>query len=87
MFEDSHWPGTDKGVPPRAIAEAIGRGLGLPAVSVAPSAAEEHFGWLALPFGLDVQASSTRTQELLGWHPTHQGLIEELNNGHYSNGN
>ncbi|MGD3112813.1 hypothetical protein [Streptomyces sp. YGL11-2] len=52
-------------------------------MSVAPAAAEEHFGWLVLLFGLDVQASSTRTQELLGWQPTHQGLIAGLDEGHY----
>ncbi|ANP51356.1 nucleoside-diphosphate-sugar epimerase [Streptomyces griseochromogenes] len=75
-------------VPTRAIAEAIGRGLGLSAVSVAPgAAAQEYFGWIALLFGLDVRASSTHTQELLGWHPTHQRLIEDLNEGHYFNGN
>ncbi|MFE9651045.1 hypothetical protein ACFYO0_44550 [Streptomyces sp. NPDC006365] len=72
----------EEGVPTQAIAEAIGRGIGLPAVSVAPDAAEEHFGRLALLFGLDVQASSTRTQELLRWQPTHQGLVEDLDEGH-----
>jgi nucleoside-diphosphate-sugar epimerase len=76
----------EEGVPTRAIAEAIGRGLGLPAMSVAPDAAEEHFGWLAGLFGLDVQASSARTQELLGWQPTHQGLVEDLDEGHYFSG-
>ncbi|KAB1148824.1 SDR family oxidoreductase [Streptomyces luteolifulvus] len=75
-----------EGVPTRAIAEAIGRGLGLPAVSVAPDAAEPHFGGLALLFGLDVQASSTRTRQLLGWQPTHQGLVEDLDEGHYFSG-
>jgi len=76
----------EEGVPTRAIAEAIGRTLGLPAVSVAPDAAKEHFGWLAGLFGLDVQASSARTQELLGWQPTHQGLVEDLDEGHYVSG-
>jgi len=73
----------EPGVPTRAIAEAIGRGLGLPAVSVNPLAAEEHFGWLAGLFALDVQASSAHTQELLGWQPTHLALIEDLDEGHY----
>ncbi len=75
----------EQGVPTRTIAEAIGRGLGLPVVHVAPDAAEQHFGWLAALFGLDVQASSTRTQRLLGWQPTHQSLIEDLDDGHYFN--
>lgn len=41
----------EQGVPTRAIAEAIGRGLEVPVVSVAPDAAGEHFGWYAGLFG------------------------------------
>jgi hypothetical protein len=28
-------------------------------------------------------ASSTLTRELLGWHPTHPELIDDLDKGHY----
>jgi hypothetical protein len=28
-------------------------------------------------------ASSTITQELMGWRPAHPGLIEDLEQGHY----
>jgi hypothetical protein len=28
-------------------------------------------------------ASSTMTQELLGWRPIHSGLIEDIEQGHY----
>lgn len=73
----------EEGVPTRAIAEAIGRGLDVPAVSVTPDAAQEHFGWFAALFGMDVLASSARTRELLAWQPTHQGLVEDLDEGHY----
>lgn len=76
----------EQGVPTRAIAEAIGRSLGLPAVSVPATAAEEHFGWLAGLFGLDVKASSSRTQQELGWQPTHPGLVPDLDQGHYFHG-
>ncbi len=31
----------------------------------------------------DMSASSTITQELLGWNPTHPGLIEDIEQGHY----
>jgi hypothetical protein len=31
----------------------------------------------------DMPASSTITQELLGWQPTHPGLIEDIEQGHY----
>ena len=76
----------EEGVPTRAIAEAIGRGLDLPVMRVAPDAAEEHLGWLSGLFGLDVRASSARARELLAWQPTHQTLIEDLDEDHYFTG-
>lgn len=56
-------------VPTREIAEAIGRGLDLPVASVPAAAAQEHFGWLTMFFGLDVAASSEATRALLDWTP------------------
>jgi nucleoside-diphosphate-sugar epimerase len=73
----------DEGVPIRDIAEVIGRHLELPVVSISPEDAGEHFGWLAGFLALDGPASSELTQELLGWHPTHPGLIADLEQGHY----
>ncbi|TWP34598.1 SDR family oxidoreductase [Leekyejoonella antrihumi] len=73
----------EEGVPTRAIAEAIGQGLGLPVASVRPDQAEEHFGWLGQFFGGDYPASSTQTRELLDWDPTQPGLITDLKGGSY----
>jgi nucleoside-diphosphate-sugar epimerase len=73
----------DEGVPIRAVAEVIGRHLDLPVVAIAPEDAGEHFSWLATFIGMDSPASSTLTRELLGWHPTHPGLIDDLDKGHY----
>lgn len=73
----------DEGVPVRDIAGAIGRHLTLPVTAVAPERAFDHFGWLGGVFSLDVAASSTLTQERLGWQPTQQGLLEDLEQGHY----
>jgi len=70
-------------VPTWVIAEAIGRGLDLPVVSVPAEQATEHFGWLGRFFGADARATSTATQELLSWKPTQPGLIEDLDGGHY----
>jgi len=70
----------DEGVPVREIAEAIGRHLDLPAKSLP---AGEYEGMLVHLLGTDMPASSTITQELLGWKPTHPGLIEDLEQGHY----
>ncbi len=73
----------DEGVPVRAIAEVIGRHLNVPVTSVSPDEAGDHFGWLAMFLGADVPASSAVTRALLGWQPTHPGLIEDLDQGHY----
>ena len=70
-------------MPIRDIAEVIGRHLDVPVVSIAPEDAGEHFAWLAGFLGLDSPASSALTRELLGWQPTHPGLIEDLDQGHY----
>ena len=68
----------EEGAPVRVIAEAIGRGLKLPTVSLSAEQAGEHFGWLGFFVGLDVPASSALTQERLGWRPTQTGLIDDL---------
>ena len=73
----------EEGVPSREIAEAIGRGLGLPVTSVPADRAIDHFGWIGPFFGLDSRASSEETQKLLDWHPTHNGLIADLDAGYY----
>jgi nucleoside-diphosphate-sugar epimerase len=73
----------DEGVPIRAVAEVIGRHLDLPVVSISPENAAEHFTWLARFLATDSPASSTLTRELLGWHPTQPGLIDDLDKGHY----
>jgi nucleoside-diphosphate-sugar epimerase len=71
----------DQGVPVRAIAEVIGRHLDLRVVAISPEDAGEHFGWLAGFLGADVPATSTLTRELVGWQPTHRGLIDDLDRG------
>jgi len=73
----------DEGVPIRAVAEVIGRHLGVPTASIAPEDAAAHFSWLAGFIGLDAPASSTLTRELLDWHPTQPGLLADLDKGHY----
>jgi nucleoside-diphosphate-sugar epimerase len=73
----------EEGVPTRVIAEAIGRGLGLPVAAVAPGDAVEHFGFIGTFFAMDLAASSERTRELLGWEPTGPTLIEDIDAGAY----
>src|SRR5580704_9780352 len=73
----------DEGVPFREIAEAIGRGLGLPAVSITAEEAPQHLGFLAAFVQLDNPTSSAQTQTLLGWRPAHPGLLADLAEHHY----
>jgi nucleoside-diphosphate-sugar epimerase len=68
----------EQGIMFRDIAAAIGRGLGLPVVSLSPEQASEHFGWFGHFAGLDAPASSERTAAELGWRPTHPNLLEDL---------
>jgi nucleoside-diphosphate-sugar epimerase len=76
----------DEGVPFREIAEAIGRNLGVPTVSIAPEQADERLGFLGGFAQLDNPTSSELTRKLLGWEPTHPGLIADLDEGHYFRG-
>lgn len=69
----------EEGVPMRDIAEAIGRGLKVPAISLSPEEAAVHFGWMTLFASSDLAASSEKTREKLGWHPTGPSLISDLN--------
>jgi nucleoside-diphosphate-sugar epimerase len=73
----------DEGVPFRAIAEVIGRHLGVPAKSIAAEDAREQFGTLAGFAATDLPASSAVTRERFGWRPTEPGLIADLDEGHY----
>ena len=73
----------DEGVPIRTVAEVIGRHLDVPVASVSPEDAAGHFTWLAGFIGSDSPASSELTRGLLDWKPTHPGLVEDLDQGHY----
>jgi nucleoside-diphosphate-sugar epimerase len=73
----------DEGVRFRDIAEAMGRGLGVPVTEVAPADAVEHFGHLGLFVALDSPATAIVTRELLAWEPTGPSLLEDLEQDHY----
>jgi nucleoside-diphosphate-sugar epimerase len=73
----------DEGVPLREIAEIVGKKLNVPVASIAPDEAAAHFSWLGGFLGMNSPASSAQTRALLKWQPTHPGLIEDLEKGHY----
>lgn len=76
----------DEGVLLRDIAGVIGRGLGLPVVSLPKEEATGHFGWLGGIAASDNPSSSAGTQKLLGWKPEQPSLLADLEEGHYFNG-
>ena len=66
------------------MAEAQGRGLGVPTVSLPPEEAEAHFGWFA-PFArADMPSSSVLTRQKLNWQPTGPGMLADLDGMDYS---
>lgn len=64
----------DEGDPVKAIAEVIGRRLGLP-VQPVPA---ETYGPLGAIFAQDQPSTSAHTRQVLGWAPTHPSLLEDL---------
>ncbi|WP_216893253.1 SDR family oxidoreductase [Nocardia alni] len=70
----------EEGIPVRDIAETIGRHLNLPTKSLP---ATEFAGMFTHLLSTDMPASSLITQDLLNWKPTHPGLIEDIEQGHY----
>jgi nucleoside-diphosphate-sugar epimerase len=68
----------EEAIPVRDLAAVIGEHLHLPVRSVPVEEAADHFGWLGAFLAIDAPASSTITQELLGWQPTGPGLLEDV---------
>ena len=73
----------DEGIAFRDLAIVIGQHLGVPVVSKPLAEATDHFGWMGRFAALDLAASSALTQQWLGWHPTHAGLLADLAQGDY----
>ena len=69
----------DEGIAVRTLAEALGQRLDLPTASVEP----ETLGFLGMLQTLDHATTAARTRKLLGWAPTHPGLLEDIAAGHY----
>ncbi|ONI78454.1 3-beta hydroxysteroid dehydrogenase [Kribbella sp. ALI-6-A] len=64
----------DEGDPVKAIAEVIGRRLGVPVQQV-PA---ESYGPIGAIFAADQPASSAHTREVLNWRPVHPKLLDDL---------
>jgi nucleoside-diphosphate-sugar epimerase len=73
----------DEGIPVREIAQSIGVHLGLPAESIPEDRLQQHFGFLAAVIVLDNPTSTLTTRRILGWQPTHPGLLADFDHGDY----
>lgn len=73
----------DEGIPMREIAQSIGDHLGIPTASIPADQLDAHFGFLAMLIGRDNPTSNLATRRILGWEPTHPGLIADFDNGDY----
>lgn len=73
----------EEGVPFREIANAIGRQLNIPVVSVTGDDIAKHFGWFAHFAQMDAPASSEKTRQTLGWNPSEPGLLEDVDGNAY----
>ena len=74
----------EEGVQFKRIAEAIGRQLGVPSVSLTQGEASEHFGALARWVANSGPASSAWTREVLDWHPKQPGIVADIERPDYS---
>jgi nucleoside-diphosphate-sugar epimerase len=74
----------EEGIALRDIAGAIGAGLKMPVVSLAPDEAPDYFGWLANLAMIDLAASSDLTRKWMGWNPTGPDLLTDLRDLDYS---
>lgn len=74
----------DEGITIREIAEVIAEKMDLP---LKPLLTEEevtaHFEWLSWFVGFDSPATSYKTQEILGWKPTHLGLLDDIRENYF----
>ncbi|RKH35893.1 SDR family oxidoreductase [Corallococcus praedator] len=75
----------EEGVTLRALAEAIGAGLGVPVRSITANEARTHFDWLAGFVAIDNPTSSAITRNTLGWRPQEPDLLTDMrDNGYFT---
>lgn len=71
------------GVRIRDVAEAIARGLGVPAISVTEAEVADYLGFLGTFWATDGPAAAQITHDLVGWSPTHATWLDDLAAGSY----
>lgn len=73
----------EEGIPMRSIAEAISKGLGVPARSMSLEEATALLGPFAFFSTIDNPTSSAITRDSMGWQPREAGLIADMGASEY----
>lgn len=73
----------DEGIPTREIAQSIAYHLDLQTASIPHDQLETRFGFLATLIAQDNPTSNLVTRRVIGWEPTHPGLIADFDHGDY----
>lgn len=73
----------DHAIETKTIAELIGKQLHLPVQSVSGEAIIRHFDWMGRFITFEGAAIGTKTQQQLGWKPTHIGLLEDMQENYF----
>ncbi len=69
----------DEGIPARVFTEALADRMGLPVVSVEA----DRLGFFGVLESTDHATTAAKTRALLGWGPTHPGLLDDIAAGVY----
>jgi nucleoside-diphosphate-sugar epimerase len=73
----------EEGVAMRAIAETIGKGIGVPVRGLSKEEARKHFDWFAEFVAIDNPCSSAITRRTLGWKPQRPDLLTDMRQSGY----
>lgn len=75
----------DHSIETKKIAAVIGEKLNLPVESLSGDDIVKHFDWMGRFITFEGAATGKRTQEQLNWKPTHQGLLEDMEQHYFEN--
>ncbi|WP_447641160.1 MULTISPECIES: SDR family oxidoreductase [Chitinophagaceae] len=67
----------------KEIAKVIGETLNIPVVPLSGDDIAKHFEWMSRFIAFDSPATNLKTQEQLGWKPTHIGLLEDMQENYF----
>ena len=73
----------ENGIEVKSIATLISEKLNLPLTSLSGDEVAKHFEWMSRFITFDSPATNFKTQEQLGWKPTHIGLLDDMQQNYF----